>query len=242
MTRCAGISMIEMLISMTLAIVLMLSLIMLYFGAAKTAAREENISSASRDGRLISRRIARDFRLVGLIANEDLDGDSNDINQDVPGLMWSDSLRDDFDWATSYDLVFMGDVDNDDRTETVRLFLNGDSLIQQVWEWSRTNVAWNGPLQRVLGTNIDHLIFDYFDRDQLRIPDTTGFPAGGHILSAGQRRRITGVEVTLVLRSAMPENRLPETTTLADGTVFTDTFRRTVLQFMVRGRNLSLGT
>jgi type II secretory pathway component PulJ len=239
--KCAGVSMIEMLISLTLAMVLLVSLVMLYFGAAKSAAKEENISSASRAGRLISRRLARDFRLVGLMAQQDVDGDSNDINRDVPGEVWSDTTRDDFEYATTYELVFVGDIDNDDHTETVRLFLSGDTLHQETWEWSRVSRSWVGPIDRVLGSNVDHIIFDYFDRDDTRIPDTTGYASGGFMLSPGQRRRITSVEVTLCLRSASEENRQPETVALPDGTTYNDTFRRAVIQFQIRGRNLTLG-
>ena len=237
--RCAGVSLIELLISLGLAMVILVALVMLYFGAAKTAAREENISSASRAGRLISRRLARDFRLVGLIAPLDMDGDSNDISRDVPGQPWSDSTRDDFEYATSYELVYVGDIDNDSMTETVNLYQSGNQLMQKVWEWQRTTRSWTGPVERSLGSSLDHIIFNYFDDTQHRIPTgTTGYPV---TLSPGDRRTITSVEVTLCFRSASPENRRPERVVLPDSTTYFDTFRRVVLQFEIRGRNLKLG-
>jgi type II secretory pathway pseudopilin PulG len=239
---CPGFTIFEMLISMTLAIVLLLSLVMLYYGATKTAAREENISSASRDGRLLSRRLSQDLRLTGLIAPEDLGGDtSNDINRDVPGQAWSDTAFDAFEYASTYQLVFTGDVDDDNHTETTSLFLSGDSLIQMTWKWTLATRSWAGPVRRSLGTRVSRLIFDYYDRDMVRIPDTTGYRPGGFVLSAGQRRRATCVQIALVLRSENQENRIPETLVLPDGTTYNDRYRRVVIQFMVRGRNLSLG-
>jgi hypothetical protein len=238
----AGITIFEMLISMTLAIVLLLSLVMLYYGSMKTAAREENISSATQDGRLISHRLSRNLHMAGFVFPEDMDGDTNDINRDVPGQSWSDSSFDDFEFASTYQLVFTGDVDNDNHTETTCLFLNGDSLIQMTWEWTLATRTWSGPVRRSLGTRISRIIFDYFDNVQVRIPDTTGYRPGGFVLNPGERRKITGVNITLVLRSANTENRIPDVLVLPDGTRYDDQFRRSVIQFMVRGRNLSLGT
>ena len=237
----SGITIVEMLISMTLAIVLLLSLVMLYYGSAKTAAREENIGSASQDGRLLSRRLSRNLQMAGFVFPEDMDGDTNDINRDVPGQTWSDSSFDDFEFASTYQLVFAGDVDHDNHTETTCLFLNGDSLIQMTWEWTLATRTWAGPVRRSLATRVSRIIFDYFDRDQVRIPDTTGYRSGGFVLTAGQRRQITGVQITLVMRSENTENRIPEILVLPDGTTYDDQFRRSVIQFMVRGRNLSLG-
>lgn len=237
----AGITIFEMLISMTLAIVLLLSLVMLYYGSMKTAAREENISSATQDGRLISRRLSRNLHMAGFVFPEDMDGDTNDINRDVPGQAWSDSSFENFEFASTYQLVYVGDVDDDNHTETTCLFLSGDSLIQMTWEWDLATRSWTGPVRRSLGTRVSRIIFDYFDKDQVRIPDTTGYPVGGFVLNDGQRLGITCVDITLVLQSENTENRIPETLVLPDGTTYDDQFRRSVIQFMVRGRNLSLG-
>ncbi len=236
-----GITLLEMLLSTSLAIVLLMSLVVLYYSAAKSAAKEENISSASRDARMVVRRLARDFRLVGLMAPEDANGDANDIKRDVPNQTWSDSTRDDFEFATTYQLAYTSDFDNDGRTETVWLYLSGTSLTERVWEWSRDSLRWRMPRTRVLANDVDYVFFDYFDREQHRIPQPTGYPVGGFTLSGGDRRRVTAVEVTVVVRSDQAENGPNEYLTLRDGHVFYDRYRRSVYRFMIRGRNLSLG-
>lgn len=236
-----GITIIEMLISTSLAIVLLMSLVVLYYSAAKTAAKEENLSSASREARLVLRRMARDFRLVGLLAPADMNGDSNDITRDVPSQTWSDSIRDDFEFATTYELAYTCDVDDDDHSETIWMYLDGNSLTQEIWEWSRDSVGWRQPQIRTLASNVDYLMFDYFDRDQNRIPQPTGYPGGGFTLSSGDRHRITAVEVRVVLRSAHEENAPAAYLIMPDGHSFHDQFRRSEFRFIIRGRNLSLG-
>ena len=239
--RDRGITLLEMLLSTSLAIVLMMSLVVLYYSAAKTAAKEENLSSASRDARLVLRRMAREFRLVGLLAPADVNGDADDINRDVPNQTWSDSSRDDFEYANTYELVFTSDVDDDSTTETVWLYRSGTDLIEETWEWSRDSVRWRQPIIRTLASDVDYLLFDFYDRDQNRIPTPTGYPAGGVTLSSGDRHRVTVVEVTVVMRSDYEENGHAQYLSLPDGQSFYDNFRRSTHRFMIRGRNLSLG-
>lgn len=236
-----GITLLEMLLSMSLAIVLLMSLVVLYYSAAKSAAKEENISSSTREARMVVRRLAREFRLVGLMAPQDANGDANDITRDVPSQTWSDSTRDDFEYATTYQLAYTSDFDNDGRTETAWLYLNGTLLTEKVWEWSRDSLRWRVPSTRVLANDVDYMFFDYYDNQQNRIPQPTGYPVGGFTLSGGDRRRVTAVEVTVVVRSDEAENRPAESLVLRDGHVFTDSYRRSVYRFMIRGRNLSLG-
>ena len=208
---------------------------------AKTAAREENLSSASRESRMVSRRLAREFRLVGSLAAADADGNANDINRDVPSQTWSDSIRDDFEFANTYELIFTSDVDNDDRTETVRIYLDGTTLKEKVWEWSRDSVRWRAPVTRELASGVDYVMFDFYDRQQTRIPEPTGYPQGGFTLTSGDRQRVTVVEVTVVTRSEHAENQSAEYLVMPDGHSFRDRYKRSVQRFMIRGRNLSLG-
>lgn len=239
--RDRGISLLEMLLSMSLAIILLMSMVVLYYSAAKIAAKEENLSSASRDARLVLRRMAKDFRMVGLMAPADVNGDADDINYDVPGQVWSDSSHDDFELANTYELVFTCDMDNDSVTECVWLHLDGTNLIQEVWEWSRDSILWGPAHSRILARDVEYLLFDYFDREQNRIPEPSGYPEGGFTLSNGDRTRITLVEVTVVMRSAREESGSQEYLVMPDGRTFNDHYRRSVHRYMIRGRNLSLG-
>lgn len=235
----AGHTVLELILSLTLAILLLSSLFSLYYGAAKAAAADESKSTANQEIRMATKRLARDFRLVGLMATQDVNGDSNDINRDVSGLAWSDSARDDFEYASTYEIVFTSDYDSDGNTETIRYYLNNGRILQESWEWSRDSIQWMMPQTKVVATSVDHLMYRYFDRDGNPIPDYV--PAGNYELNAGERRRITAVEITVVTRSDREQNGNPEFLYLDDGTYWYDNYRRVVQTFMIRGRNLSLG-
>ncbi|MBU0509537.1 type II secretion system GspH family protein [bacterium] len=241
--RCAGVTLLEMLISMTLAITLLTSLFALYYGAARGAARDEARGAANQESRMVVQRLAREFKLVGLLAPQDVNGDANDINRDVPNESWSDSIRSDFEFANTYDLVCTGDYDNDGRTETIRYRRNaGHNTVEQtVWEWSRDSLRWLPPVMKTVATHVDHMMFLYWDRDGNSIP-ASGYPYGsGYTLTTGERSRVTAVEIMVVTRSDRQENAHPEFLYLPDGTYWYDGYHRTVHRFLVRGRNLSLG-
>jgi type II secretory pathway component PulJ len=241
--RAAGVSLLEMMISVTLAMLLLGSLFSLYYGAVRGAATSENRMSSDRQGSLIVERLSRDFRLVGLMAPQDVDGDSNDIRRDVPYQPWSDSIRQDFEYANTYSVVFTGDVDADSMTETVRYYRDNatSTLREQIWKWSRDSLRWIMPVTRNVAEGVDFVMFRYFDRDGNPVPNPVTYPAGGYTLSVGERVRVTAVEITVVTRSDQLENGRVAAVSMPDGTTWHDHYRRTVERFMVRGRNLSLG-
>jgi len=241
--RCAGVSLLETLIAMTLAVTLLTSLFVLYYGAARGAAQEEARMSAAQESRMVVQRLGRDLRLIGLMALQDVDGDADDINRDVPGQTWSDSIRNDFEYANTYEVVFTGDIDNDGRTETVRYTRNAaTSTVQQtVWKWSRDSLIWAPSVTKTVATNVDHLMFGFVDRNGNRIPPSGYVIGAGYTLNAGERSQITAMEVIVVTRSDRQENENPQYVYLPDGTYFYDGYRREVHRFWVRGRNLSLG-
>ncbi|MDD5087247.1 MAG: hypothetical protein PHI18_00415, partial [bacterium] len=188
-------------------------------------------------------RLGRDFRMVGLMALQEADGDADDINRDVPGQAWSDSVRSDFEYANTYDVVFTADIDNDGRTETVRYTRNAAaSTIQQtVWEWSRDSLGWAPPVTKTVATKVDYLMFGFVDRNEDRIPPSGYVVGAGYTLNAGERSQITAMEIIVVTKSDRQENENPQYVYLPDGTYFYDGYRREVHRFWVRGRNLSLG-
>jgi type II secretory pathway pseudopilin PulG len=241
--RSAGLSLLETLIALALSMVLLTSLFVLYYGAARGAAKEEKRSSADSEARLITRRLARDFKLVGLMGPEDVDGDSNDIRRDVPNMPWSDSLRNDFEYANTYELVFTSDVDDDSVTETVRYYRDDvtETINEQIWKWNRDSLCWTSARTGPVANHIDFLMFRYYDKDGNTIPNPETYPPGGYTLGAGERGRVTMVEVTVVTRSIQQEGGNSQSLSMPDGTYWYDSYRRVVSRFMVRGRNLSLG-
>lgn len=240
---CRGFSLLEMLIAMVLSVVLLTSLFSLYYGAARGAAKDASRSVADNEARMINHRLSRDFKLAGLIPLQDCNGDSNDVTRDVPSQPWSDSLRQDFEYANTYDVVFTCDIDNDGFTETVQYYRDNvaNRLMQKTWEWSRDSIQWNPPVERSVASNVDYIMFTFYDRDGNSIPNPLHYPSGGYTLSYGERSRITAVEIIVVTRSDRAENGHSQMVYAPDGHYWYDDYHRTIQQFLVRGRNLSLG-
>jgi len=238
-----GVSLLETMVAVSLGMVLMASLFSLYYGAAKGAANQDTRVSAERAGRLVADHMARDLRLAGLIALADANGDSNDIRRDVPYQTWSDSIRQDFEYANTYEVVFTGAVDNDTTTETVRYYLDHGTrtLKQEIWKWSRDSLRWRAPVFRNIASNVDFIMFKYYDRNGTTIPNPVTYPAGGYTMTAGERVRVTEVEVTVVTRATKVENHAATFLYMADGTYWHDKYVRNVQRFAARSRNLSLG-
>ncbi len=238
--KCAGYSLLEITIAMTLATVLLSSLFILYYGAARSAATEELRGQAYKESRLVNLRLSRELRLVGLMALQDVNGDSNDIRRDVPNETWSDSIRSDFEYANTYEIVYTSDVDDDGFTETVDYYLEGDVLKAKTWEYSRDSLRWKSPSIRTLASNVDFLMFRFYDRDGATVPDIVTYPSGGYTLSMGERVRVTAVEVTVVIRSKDEINGVAGMLYMPDGTYWYDKYRRVESRFIIRGRNLRL--
>jgi type II secretory pathway component PulJ len=234
----SGTTLVELVIAMTLGTVLLTSLFSMYYAAASSASSEESRGAANREGRMAASHLAREMRLVGLIAPEDIDGDSNDIDTDIPDEIWSNGLRDNFEYANTYELVMTSDYDADSLTETIRFYLEGGLLRQQIWEWNRDSVEWGPPMSKTIANNVDYLMFMYFDSDGNPVPEI--FVSGGVTLTPGQRIRVTAVEITLVTRSSDIKQGNPEFVSVPDGAYWYDQYKRIVFRFMIRGRNLNI--
>jgi type II secretory pathway component PulJ len=236
-------SLLELLISLSLATVLLGSLFGLYYGAARNAAADQNRMVTGQESRLILNRLTRDFRLVGLLAPLDVNGNADDIKRDVPAQAWSDSIREDFEYANTYDVVITSDLDNDGRTETVRYFRDAGrgQLKQTTWRWSRDSLRWLMPRTSVIASQVDYVLFDYFDRNGVALPNPVRYPSGGYTLTVGERRQVTAVQITVVTRAAHSDNAHPDPVTLPDGASWDDQYSRHLSRFLIRARNLSLG-
>ncbi len=236
-----GGSLLEMTIAMTLGSVILVSLFSLYYVAAASAAKEESRAAATSQGRLLAMRVVRDVRLMGLFATEDIDGDSNDIDRDVPDIDWSNGAHEPVECAKTNMLVFSCDIDNDSLTETIGIFGNADGIQQDVWEWMRDSVQWGIRSALVMGSNVDAVMFRYFDRNGDELPQAGPIPPGGYTLTSGQRLLVTAVEITIVVRSnTEASQRVHEYAWIPDGRYWYDNYHREIYRFMVRGRNLSL--
>ncbi|MBU1935816.1 hypothetical protein KKG05_00325 [bacterium] len=245
-TQEAGFTVVEFTLAMMMTIVLMAVTANVFQGVMQRSALESKKDEARADGRLIVKRLDHNMRLIGLMAPLDVNGDSNDVNTDVTGQTWTDSVRDDFEYVMNNELVFTSDYDNDGKTETVWIWRNDLDLHETVWEWSRDSMRWSAPTDRILSRNVERLLFRFYDRYQNTVPKILGQSGGGSVLlsvplTSGERRLVTELEMILILRSDFEDKQRKYYTMFPDGTSAHDGYQRFWLTTRVRGRNLALG-
>ncbi len=236
-----GVTVLETVIAMSMSMVMLTSIVVLYVGAAKSSAREDVTLNIQDDQRLVSERLTREMKMAGMVAPEDADGDSNDISHDVPNMAWSDSLFEDLEYANTYFMVISSDIDGDDHTETVAYYLSGTDAYQRIWEWNRDSLEWSEEGARCIASNVDHLMFIFYDNDLVGVPAAENFPDAGFTLSHGERIRVTAIEMILVTRAGEETNGHRDYLNLPDGTYFYDQYKRSVQRFMIQGRNMNVG-
>lgn len=234
-----GFTIVEILIAMGLSAIIVASFVQLYVYSGRATLWGEQGAQTNRDARLSMMRIVKDFRHAGLIAMEDIDGDSNDIVIDVLGEVFSDSINEMFEEATWNSLTFEGDVDNDSVTETIRYYLEGNRLKRYVWEWDRDSIDWNPEIEgRVVGQNVDFLMFTYFDLNNMQIPNPPPSPYQSLNLTRQERASIRTVKVDLVTRSDKEDLQKIHTGLYPDSSTYNDGFTRQHLASIIRCRNL----
>ena len=235
-----GFSIMEMFVALGLSAIIITAFIQLFIYSGKTTAWKEQEIQASRDARITMMRFARDLRHAGLIAFDDCNGDSNDINTDVLGETFSDSLNEFFEEALWNSLTFQADVDNDSVTETVRYYMDGDQLKRYVWQWNPTS-GWQPEIEgRVVGNNIDFLMFTYFGGNNVQIPISPPDPYSSVNLTRSERAAVRAVRIDIVTRSERENFRKVHVGTYPgpDELTFNDGFVRQHITSNVKCRNL----
>lgn len=249
---CAGFTLVEAIISMTLSVMLLGGMTVLYYGAAKTVHREEVKNESAEIGQMFENNLTKDLTLVGLWATEDIDGDSNDIDGDVPAMMWTDSLFEAFEYCNTYSIMFTADVNNDSTTEAILLYWTNESeggvssegdgsVWERKWEWDRSAADWSFQYATRLASGIEHMMIRFYDNEGNHLPEAAGydyFPEGGYTLTRQERTRVTAVELIVVTKSEQNRNGEEAEYSTVDGWSVTDTYEHTIQSFMVRGRNL----
>lgn len=246
---CAGFSLVEATISMTLSVLLLGGMTVLYYGAAKTTHREEVKTESAEEARMLENQLTRDLTMVGLWATEDVDGDSNDITRDYAALTTADSILDPFEYANTYALYFTADINNDSTTDLVGLTTEMDNpldlhVYERLMEWDRTTRQWvSRGSSHEIADGVEHLMFRYYDNEGRELPAEAAagdYPSDGFTLSRSDRIRIAAVEIIIVTRSSESRNGERSYYETPDGWSVSDTYEHTIQSFMVRGRNLRL--
>jgi prepilin-type N-terminal cleavage/methylation domain-containing protein len=234
-----GFSVVELLIAMGLSAIILASLVQLYVYCGKAAMWGGQGAQVNRDARLAMMRVVKDFRQAGLIATEDIDGDSNDIHVDVLGQAFADSINENFEEATWNTFVFEGDVDNDSITETIKYYLDGNQLRRYVWQWHGDSTRWEPEIAgRSVGNNVDFVMFSYYDANNTQIPNPPPSPYNTLVLTRQQRAKIRTVKIDLVTKAAKENQQRIHTGTYPDGSSYHDGYSRQHLESTIKCRNL----
>jgi prepilin-type N-terminal cleavage/methylation domain-containing protein len=234
-----GFTTVEMLIAMALSAIILSAFVSLYIYSGRASLWRDQGVQANREGRMTMMRLVKDLRHAGLIAPEDCDGDSNDIMTDVLGQAFTDSINEVFEEATWNALAFQADVDNDSLTETVRYLMDGDHLRRFVWRWSRDSTDWIPDIEgRVVGNNVDFVMFSYFDADNVQIPDPLPSPYQSLNLNRHERAGIRTVRIDLITRSPMEDLQKVHTGYYPDSSTYDDGFLRHHITSNIMCRNL----
>ena len=137
-------------------------------------------------------------------------------------------------------LTFQADVDNDSITETVRYYMDGDQLKRFVWEWNPTS-GWQPEIEgRVVGNNIDYIMFTYFGGNNIQIPMSLPDPYTSLNLTRNERAAVRAVRVDIVTRSERENFQKVHSGTYPgpDALTYNDGFVRQHLTSNIKCRNL----
>jgi prepilin-type N-terminal cleavage/methylation domain-containing protein len=234
-----GFTIIEILIALSLSAIILTSFVHLYTYCGKTTTWQIQGAEANRDARLAMMRIDKDFRSAGLIASQDVDGDSNDISRDVLGQVFSDSSHEIFEEAKWNTFTFEADVDNDSMTETVRYYMDGTDLKRYVWVWSRDSLKWRPKIPgRPVGTNVDFVMIQYYDANNIQIPNPTPIPYSSITLTPQERAGIRTIKIDYITKSSKENTQKIHTGNYPDGTTYCDGYTRQHLTSIIKCRNL----
>jgi type II secretory pathway component PulJ len=236
----SGFSIMEMFVALGLSAIIITAFIQLFIYSGKSTTWNEQEVQASRDARQTMMRLARDIRHAGLIAFDDCNGDSNDIDTDVLGETFTDSLNEIIEEALWNSITFQADIDQDSVTETIRYYIEGDQLKRYVWEWD-PNTGWQPEIEgRVVGNNIDYFIISYFGGNNIPIPMSPPVPYTSLNLSRHERAAVRSVQVDIITRSERENHQKVHGGTYPgpDGLVYNDGFVRQHLTSIIKCRNL----
>ena len=234
-----GFTVMELMVALGLSAIILTSFVQLYVYSGKTTIWGNDGAQANREARLAMMRVVKDFRHAGLIAIEDQDGDSNDIDIDVITEAFADSLNEIFEEATWNTFTFQADVDNDSITETIRYYLEGNQLKRYVWEWSRDSTLWTPSIQgRIVGNNVDFVMFRYYDANNTQIPNPPPTPYSDLNLTRNQRSSIRTIKIDLVTKSTKENPQKVHSGYYPDSTMYNDGYQRQHLASLIKCRNL----
>lgn len=161
-----GLTLIELLIAMVIAILLTTAAYRAFSSQQKAYTIQEQVTEMQQALRATTNMMVREIRMAGFIAERDEDGrDNDDIDSDAvegtTGQPFPDGLNEDIEWAANDAICFEADIDNDRRTDIIMYSENANGeLIRDHWRWN--GLVWQNLGSQNVSENFLDMDLTYF--------------------------------------------------------------------------------
>lgn len=161
-----GVTLVELMIVAAILGMVVAAMYNMFTFQQHSYAVQDNVAVMQQNVRVGLEYMVKEIRMAGYIP-EDIPGGSGGVspNADVGGGAPFDGVSEPIEEATANTIIFQADIDDDEKTETVRYVLSYDAgqnstmLTREVWEWNGSWGASTGP--QIIADNIDTLTFTY---------------------------------------------------------------------------------
>ena len=233
-----GLTIIELLIAMVLAIILTSAAYRTFSSQQKVYTVQEQVTEMQQALRSTMMTMVREIRMAGCIDPDDRDGfEGNDIDTDVPydsdTSPFSNGDNERIEEATNTSICFEADVDDDNATETIRYFIDANGqLVRQCWQWNGATWQPDGNPQ-LFPEHFAGIFLEYtFEDGERGVP---GFQGDG----TDDREDIRMVHLTLVARTLKEDPEYRDGLNIS-GSASDGTCRTRTISANIRVRNMGM--
>lgn len=232
-----GLTLIELMIALVLALVLVSAAYRAFSSQQKSYTIQNQVTEMQQVLRVVTDMVVRQIRMAGYIAPGDEDDHNNDdIDSDVPDQPFSNGIHEDIEEATASSICFEADLDNDNKTDTVRFFIDGNGqLRRERWEWDSSTRTWVAELDgpKLIAENVVNMALNYtFEDGETGLP---GFQGDG----TDDREDIRMVHLALVCRTSQEDSDYLDGLNIS-GSTGDGTCRTRTINANIRVRNMGM--
>lgn len=235
-----GFTLVELMIATVISGMLLAGLYRLFTSQQRFYTIHQERAATQQNARGCEQMMVREIRMAGYTPA------GQSIGSDVPGVSFSDGVKDAIEEATARSIAFTADVDCDGIVETIRYALSNRTLVREMWRWDAQQGLWKtSGGRRSLCEHIEALRFSYgiladnegLNNNQDDDGDFTVDEKGELLLTdqptREERQQVRIVCLTLTARAARPDRlyRHPR---------YGDHYRRMSFSSTVRPRNMGL--
>jgi type IV pilus assembly protein PilW len=159
-----GVTLVELMIVVAILGMVMAATYNMFNFQQKSYTIQDNVAVMQQNVRVGLDYMVKEVRMAGYIPEDIPPYNAGPTNDSVTSPSFTtDGNNEDIEEATYNALTFQADIDDDNRTETVRYALNGTNLTREVWEWS--GGAWTDEdglaAPQIVAENIVIIAFTY---------------------------------------------------------------------------------